>query len=156
MRFLFFVSDWCVCVCTKTTLASASAFIHKQQDHSAVNDMDAWTEMRLNIRRGKMSTNQWKSLFSRVLFGFGLGTRASSVPWLDRNAHLKHGWHSAGLERQRVRTRSRRVNWLLGGLSRLWAPTRDGALSLPGSCSRQRSSHRSWEGREGGRSDRRR
>lgn len=132
-----FVSDWCrsVCVYLKTTLTSTSAFIHKQKDqcselHGHFNRNDA-ENVDLSIK---------VSLFSCVFFALGFSALS-----LD----LKH-WHSAGPKwQQPVMMRSRGVNWLFGGPSRLLVPTRDEAPSLPGSCSRQRSSHRSCEGQEG-------
>lgn len=66
------------------------------------------------------------------------------VTWLDDDRHLKR-WHSAGFPWwQRLMTWRTGVSSNCGLLILLLAPTQDGALSLPGSCSLLPSSHHSW------------
>lgn len=125
-------------MCLKTTSASTSTFIHKQKDHSLLSCTGALTEMKTYIRREKCQLINSSVPFFRVFSSL----RPCDVGFLDAVVgREKHGKKS-------VMMRSRGLNWLFGGPSRLSVPTRGGAPSLPGSCSPQPSSRRSWEIRQ--------
>lgn len=90
------------------------------------------------------------ALVGRFLFACYFRSLCCNMVWLWQTPKaLALSWPSS---QPQFMMRRRGLCRACGALSHLLAPTQDGALNLPGSCSLQLSSHHSWEQKNTGES----